>query len=74
MWRFGLRGRMAASYVRVTAAAVLLVEAVPAAVVLVPLASSSDLASRVQEQATKDAQVLSHTAKPSWHFPATSRS
>ncbi|MGW0807967.1 ATP-binding protein [Nonomuraea sp. NPDC002799] len=59
MWRFGLRGRMAASYVLVTATAVLLVEAVGVLLYLVPLANATDLAVVLQEQASKDTKVLS---------------
>ncbi|TMR17380.1 HAMP domain-containing sensor histidine kinase, partial [Nonomuraea zeae] len=59
MWRFGLRGRMAASYVLVTATAVLLVEAVIVGLVLIPQANASDLASVLQEQAASDTKVLS---------------
>ncbi|MEW9553196.1 ATP-binding protein [Nonomuraea sp. NPDC050783] len=59
MWGFGLRGRMAASYVLVTTTAVLLVEAVIAATFLIPQANASDLASALQEQAAGDTKVLS---------------
>ncbi|RCG25438.1 HAMP domain-containing protein [Sphaerisporangium album] len=61
MWRFGLRTRTAASYVLVTAAAVLIVEAVLLGFVI-SSASGSDLFSRLQNQAGKDAKVLSATA------------
>ncbi|MER7503518.1 hypothetical protein AB0L05_24875 [Nonomuraea pusilla] len=59
MWRFGLRGRMAASYVLVTATAVLLVETVLVLAYLAPRASGDDLMSMVREQASADAKVLS---------------
>nr|WP_055506101.1 ATP-binding protein [Nonomuraea pusilla] len=59
MWRFGLRGRMAASYVLVTATAVLLVETVLVLAYLAPRASGDDLMSIVREQASADAKVLS---------------
>jgi signal transduction histidine kinase len=59
MWRFGLRGRMAASYVLVTATAVLLVEAALVATYLLPQAKSTDLAAVLREQAGRDTKVLS---------------
>ncbi|MEV4174263.1 hypothetical protein, partial [Nonomuraea sp. NPDC049709] len=58
MWRFGLRGKMAASYVLVTATAVFLVEAVIAAIYLIPWANATDLAAVLQEQAANDTTVL----------------
>ncbi|WP_433431357.1 HAMP domain-containing sensor histidine kinase [Nonomuraea sp. CA-141351] len=62
MWRFGLRGRMAASYVLVTATAVLLVEAVIVAVYVVPQANVSDLASVLRDLAGREAKALSQEA------------
>ncbi|MEV1176532.1 HAMP domain-containing sensor histidine kinase [Nonomuraea sp. NPDC049784] len=62
MWRFGLRGRMAASYVLVTATAVLLVEAVIMAGYVVPQANAIDLASVLQNQAGREAKALSQEA------------
>ncbi|MFI7642413.1 ATP-binding protein [Nonomuraea sp. NPDC049400] len=62
MWRFGLRGRMAASYVLVTATAVLLVEAVIVALYVIPQANATDLASVLRDQAGRDAKVLSQEA------------
>lgn len=59
MLRFGLRGKMAASYVLVTATAVLLVEAVIAALFLIPRANAADLAAVLREQAGEDTRVLS---------------
>ncbi|SDK70556.1 HAMP domain-containing sensor histidine kinase [Nonomuraea jiangxiensis] len=59
MSRFGLRARMAASYVLVTATAVLLVEAVVVGLYLIPQANAVDLAAVLQEQASKDAKMLS---------------
>ncbi|MEV4113777.1 ATP-binding protein [Nonomuraea sp. NPDC049695] len=59
MWRFGLRGRMAMSYVLVTATAVLLVEAVIVALYVLPQAGATDLASVLRDQAGRDAKVLS---------------
>jgi signal transduction histidine kinase len=50
---------MAASYVLVTATAVLLVEAVIVGLVLIPQSKASDLASVLQEQAGGDTKVLS---------------
>ncbi|MET8160302.1 ATP-binding protein [Sphaerisporangium sp. NPDC005289] len=69
MWRFwlrrtgrlGLRARTAASYVLVTTAAVLIVEAVLLGLVI-SSASGSDLVARLQDQAGKDAKILSATA------------
>ncbi|MEV6981153.1 sensor histidine kinase [Sphaerisporangium sp. NPDC051017] len=61
MWRFGLRTRTAASYVLVTTAAVLLVEAILVGYVI-SSANGSDLLSRLQNQAGNDAKVLSATA------------
>ncbi|MFC6079909.1 sensor histidine kinase [Sphaerisporangium aureirubrum] len=60
MWRFGLRTRTAASYVLVTAAAVLIVEGVLLGLVITS-ASGSDLVRRVQNQAGKDAKILGAT-------------
>ncbi|GAA0364106.1 hypothetical protein GCM10009530_12250 [Microbispora corallina] len=57
----GLRGRMAASYVMVTAAAVLAVEAVLLGVYVPSLVSGTDLQARLQDQANRDAKVLSLT-------------
>ncbi|WP_248958742.1 HAMP domain-containing sensor histidine kinase [Sphaerisporangium perillae] len=61
MWRFGLRARTAASYVLVTAAAVLIVEAVLLGFVI-SSASGLDLFARLQNQAGKDAKIMSATA------------
>ncbi|SEG40827.1 Signal transduction histidine kinase [Nonomuraea solani] len=58
MWRWGLRGKMAASYVLVTATAVLLVEAVIAGFYLLPQAYATDLAAVLSEQAGNDTKVL----------------
>ncbi|MEO3811854.1 sensor histidine kinase [Sphaerisporangium sp. B11E5] len=60
MWRFGLRARTAASYVLVTAAAVLIVESVLLGLVITS-ESGSDLVRRVQYQAGKDAKVIGAT-------------
>jgi signal transduction histidine kinase len=59
MRRFGLRARMAASYVLVTAAAVIAVEGVLLGLLVPHLLSGSDLARRTQYQATVDAKTLS---------------
>ncbi|GAA3795132.1 hypothetical protein GCM10022226_13100 [Sphaerisporangium flaviroseum] len=61
MWRFGLRTRTAASYVVVTVAAVLIVEAILLGLI-VSSASGSDLAERLQAQAGRDAKIISVTA------------
>jgi signal transduction histidine kinase len=58
MWRFGLRTRTAASYVLVTVAAVLIVEAI-LLTFMISSATGSDLAGRLQNQADKDAKVMS---------------
>ncbi|NUR82510.1 MAG: HAMP domain-containing protein [Nonomuraea sp.] len=55
----GLRGRMALSYVLVTAAAVLVVEALLLVVYLGPVMRGTDLSSMLQEQASADAKSLS---------------
>ncbi|GGK82377.1 hypothetical protein Sme01_38200 [Sphaerisporangium melleum] len=60
MWRFGLRARTAASNVLVTAAAVLIVEAVLLGFVI-SSAGGSSLTARLQNQAGNDAKVLSAT-------------
>ncbi|MET8047318.1 hypothetical protein ABZU75_06910 [Streptosporangium sp. NPDC005286] len=57
----GLRGRMAASYVLVTAAAVVVVEAVILGVYVPTLIGASDLQNRLQTRAGRDAKVLSLT-------------
>ena len=62
MKRLGLRARMAASYVLVTAAAVLAVEGVLLGLLVPSLLSGSDLARRTQYQATTDAKTLSLVA------------
>jgi signal transduction histidine kinase len=62
MRRLGLRARMAASYVLVTAAAVLAVEGVLLGLLVPSLLSGSDLARRTQYQATTDAKTLSLVA------------
>ena len=62
MRRLGLRARMAASYVLVTAAAVLAVEGVLLGLFVPRLLSGSDLARRTQYQATTDAKTLSLVA------------
>ncbi|GAA0423785.1 hypothetical protein Acor_44490 [Acrocarpospora corrugata] len=55
----GLRRRMAASYVLVTAAAVLVVEAALLGVYLPTIVGDSDLQNRLQAQAGRDAKILS---------------
>jgi signal transduction histidine kinase len=62
MRRLGLRARMAASYVLVTAAAVLAVEGVLLGLLVPRALSGSDLARRTQYQATTDAKTLSLVA------------
>ncbi|GAA0966557.1 hypothetical protein GCM10009555_008730 [Acrocarpospora macrocephala] len=57
----GLRRRMAASYVLVTAAAVLVVEAALLGVFVPSLLGDSDLRNRLQSLATQDAKILSLT-------------
>jgi hypothetical protein len=66
MWRFGLRGRMATSYVLVTATAVLIVEAELVSLYLLPLAGDSNLASRLQSQAAGDAKRVNLTVNKVW--------
>ncbi|MBP2706556.1 HAMP domain-containing protein [Microbispora sp. RL4-1S] len=57
----GLRRRMAGSYAIVTAGAVLVVEGVLLGVYVPSLLSGSDLQTRLQDQASRDAKVLSLT-------------
>ncbi|GAA1018201.1 hypothetical protein Aple_034060 [Acrocarpospora pleiomorpha] len=57
----GLRRRMAASYVLVTAAAVLVVEAVLLGVYVPSLLGDSDLRNRLQSLASQDSKILSLT-------------
>lgn len=61
MRRFGLRGRMALSYVLVTAAAVLLVEGLILVVFLGPTLTSADTGGHLQDRAASDAKLLSLT-------------
>ena len=56
--RFGLQGKMAASYVLVTAAAVILVEGVAFGFILPNLLAGQDLISRVQQTAGDLAQQV----------------
>ncbi|GII03390.1 HAMP domain-containing sensor histidine kinase [Planobispora takensis] len=55
----GLRGRMAASYVLVTAAVVIVVEAVLLGVYLPSVIGGTELERRLQSQAGRDAKILS---------------
>ncbi|GII87132.1 hypothetical protein Ssi03_51220 [Sphaerisporangium siamense] len=61
MWRFGLRARTAASYVLVTAAAVLIVEAVLVGFVI-SSAGDSTLLAKLQNLAGEDAKIMSASA------------
>ncbi|GII65061.1 hypothetical protein Skr01_51460 [Sphaerisporangium krabiense] len=61
MWRFGLRTRTAASYVLVTAAAVLIVEAVLVGFVI-SSAGDSTLLAKLQQLAGEDAKIMSASA------------
>src|SRR5437588_336785 len=56
--RFGLQARMTASYVVVTAAAVILVEGIAIGVLIPSLLSNQDLRSRVAETAANVAQQV----------------